>query len=133
LKFGQEHLDKLEEIYNEILESALIYHPDPNKHFTLETDASGTGYGGILRQDNKIVGIKSGKFNEQQRKYPPMEREFLAIVKCMIYFKNIIFGSRIEIITDNKNLLFDTDINCSKTQRWKLVLQDFDYKLIYKS
>lgn len=64
----------------------MLYYTDPNKSFKLETDASQKAYGGISRQDKNIVAIKSGKFNTAQLKYPPMEKELLAIIKCLEYF-----------------------------------------------
>ncbi|KAG0435594.1 Retrovirus-related Pol polyprotein from transposon [Dictyocoela muelleri] len=58
-----------------------------------------------------------------------MEKELLAIIKTLQHFKNIILNSRLIIHTDNNNLRYDTDSYNKRVQRWKLLLEEFDYSL----
>jgi hypothetical protein len=83
----------------------------------MTTDASKDGFGGTLYQKNNLVGLCSGKFNHAQSCYPPMELELIAIVYCLKKLKSKIFGSKIFLLTDNKNLLEDTPLSSSKSQR----------------
>lgn len=62
----------------------------------------------------------------------PMERVFLAIIKCLTSLKTLIFNHKIKIITDNKNLLFDSKDGTSKVQSWKMTLSEYDYELSYR-
>ncbi|KAG0441755.1 Retrovirus-related Pol polyprotein from transposon 17.6 [Dictyocoela muelleri] len=57
-----------------------------------------------------------------------MEKEALGILKSMEFFKPFIIGSRIRILTDNKNLLYNVDLS-KRVQRWKLLLEEFNYEL----
>ena len=38
--------------------------PDPNGHFTMITDASGDGLGGVLMQEGRVVAYESHKLKK---------------------------------------------------------------------
>jgi hypothetical protein len=130
--FNDDDKKELRKLFEDIKKETMLCYPNERDDYVIQTDASLTGYGGVLMQNKRLIGLKSGKFNETQMKYPPMERELLAIVKCLMYFKNIILGSKIVIVTDNKNLLYDSSINSSRAQRWKLLIQEYDYEIMYQ-
>lgn len=54
-----------------------------------------------------------------------VEKETLAILKSLSFFKNIVFNEKITCYTDNQNLLAETDIS-RRTDRWKLLLAEYD-------
>lgn len=89
MKITPEIIQELEEIYDEILKGTILNHPEPNQIFELRTDASQNGYGGILTQKGKLISICSGKYNEQQKKYPPIESELFGIIKCLDYLRKL--------------------------------------------
>lgn len=49
----------------------------------------------------------------------------------MIFFKVIIYNAKTIIYTDNKNVTYDKDLNSSRWQRWKMVLEEFDYEMCH--
>jgi hypothetical protein len=53
----------------------------PGKPYTLTTDASDVGIGGVLEQEGKCVAIFSKTLTETERRYSTIERECLAVVK----------------------------------------------------
>lgn len=124
---------------NEIVKSLIqciqanikLHHPDFTKEFQLFTDASNTGISAVLTQDMKIIGICSHKLNQSERNYSIVEKECYAIIRGMKHFKNIVFNNYIKIFTDNRNLTFNKELLSSRFQRWKLILEEYNYELCF--
>ncbi|KAG0420244.1 Transposon Tf2-9 polyprotein [Dictyocoela roeselum] len=130
IKWTPEHTKTFNEIVNQIKAKQILYHPDLKKPFTLQTDASERGIGGMLLQDGKLIGLFSKKHNKQECNYSVVEKEVLAIVKSITHFKPIIYNAPIIIKTDNKNITFDGDLS-KRINRWKLILEEYDYKIVH--
>ncbi|KII70242.1 Transposon Tf2-6 polyprotein [Thelohanellus kitauei] len=128
-KWTEEDGKVLYDIYEEIKKQTLLNFPDYTKAFTLYTDASLKGIGGILTQEDKLVGIFSYKFKPNELNYNTIEKEFLGIYLSLNHFKNIIFNSLTHVYTDNKNLTYNPDNSSKRVQNWKNLLNDFDYEL----
>lgn len=110
----------------------MLTFPDHSKTFLLETDAGDLGMESVLLQNGKIIGILSKKLTEVQTRYTTMEKELLAIIESLKYFKQIILGSQIIIKTDNLNLKADSPIDNGRVQRWKLILEEFNISINYQ-
>ena len=82
----QKDTETVQQILHEIESQTILHYPDMNKPFTLHTDASETGLGGILSKEQKIVGIYSYKPRCSELNYSVVEREMLAIFNLVIYF-----------------------------------------------
>ena len=54
-----------------------------------------------------------------------MEKELLAIILCLKEYRNMLYGGKLFIYTDHKNLIFRT-LSQSRVLRWKLSLEGFD-------
>ncbi|WP_438544757.1 reverse transcriptase domain-containing protein [Clostridium sp.] len=121
----------IKKVVTEIKKQTLLSYPVTTQPFTLTTDASDLGLGAALVQENKLIGLYSHKFTKTERRYTIMEKELLAIIKAITHFKNIIFNSPIIIRTDNANITYLKDSNNSRVQRWRLLLEEFDYKITY--
>jgi len=51
------------------------------------------------------------------------EKELLFIIECLKTFHNLLFGQRLIIWTDHKNLVTEATISQSqRVQRWRLVI-----------
>lgn len=79
---------------------------DVNAPVTLECDASSTGLGVALFQENKIVGFASRTLNRTERNYAQIEKELLSIFFGCTRFDQFLAGnSQITVKTDHKPLL----------------------------
>ncbi|MGL5708363.1 MAG: reverse transcriptase domain-containing protein, partial [Aeromonas sp.] len=120
-----------EEILEIIKSNILLNYPDYSKTFELYCDASENGLGAMLKQGASIIGLFSKKLTTAQVKYNIMEKEVLAIIFALEHFKQIIFGYKIDVYTDNLNNTFQENINQRRCQRWQILIQEYNINLKY--
>jgi len=99
--------------------------------FVLDTDASATAIGATLYQDEKLIGLFSKKLSACQKNYTNTERELLAIIEALKHFRSIIYGTDLTIRTDHANLLNNPELQTSRAQRWKLILEEYNPNLMH--
>ncbi|KAF9763131.1 Retrovirus-related Pol polyprotein from transposon [Nosema granulosis] len=107
----------------------MLHHPDTNESFILATDASDVGTGAVLYQKGKIVGIYSYKLHKSELNYTVTEKELLAIVKALKHFRPIILGAKIMVKTDHRNLLYTTNCETNRAQRWKIPIDEYNVEM----
>lgn len=119
----------------------VLIHHDPDRPSLLETDASGYAYGAVLSQknnDGKIhpIAFMSKSMTPAERHYDIYDKEMLAIVRALTYWRQYLEGAKfpIQIITDHKNLeYFKTTQTLNHRQhRWLQDLLRFDFKISYR-
>ena len=96
-----------------LMRDPILYHPDPNTLWIIETDTSKTAFAGILLQPHTHDGIKqevpvtfiSYNFTSTQQAWSATEHELYAIYVAMRKLNYMIKGSRVTIRTDQKLLL----------------------------
>lgn len=122
-------------------EAVVLPHPDFDKPFILETDASDFGIGAVLLQEDvggkpRPLSFYSRKFNSAETNYTVHDKELLAIIVSLKHFRHYLQGSTFPftIISDHKNLLFFNKPQHLKPRhaRWAEVLSQFDFNLEYK-
>lgn len=115
----------------EDLKQAVTYFPDYSQPFEIYTDACDYGIGSVLMQKDKVVGIFSTKFTDQQINYTIVEKELLAIIYGLENFRKIIYGAEITIYTDNRNLswLNKNYSNKQRLHRWKKILEEYNINI----
>ncbi|KAN0015042.1 hypothetical protein ACTFIU_001364 [Dictyostelium citrinum] len=129
--------DKLEskrlELLNKLSESNILAYPTNTDDNVIETDASGYGIGSVLLQNGKVVSYYSRSLNSAELNYSTIEKECLAIIESVKYFKFHCNGRHIKIITDHQPLqyLLSGKFN-NRITKWIIMLQEYNYEIIYR-
>jgi len=79
------------------------------------------------------IGI-SRLLNPAEQNYSTIEKELLAIVYAVQYYRPYIYGNEFNLITDHKPLVWLNSIKdpTSRLTKWGLKLAEYTYKVIYK-
>ena len=102
-------------LLKKITENPILCVPDDELPFELCTDASHYGTGSILYQRNKnevkgkqlkVVGYQSYTFTKPEINYSTTEKEALAVIKSLKYFRGLIESKHVIIHTDHQALTF---------------------------
>ncbi|KAK7604945.1 hypothetical protein V9T40_006131 [Parthenolecanium corni] len=131
--WGELQERSFEMLKSRIAQHILLTHPDFNKPFYVQTDASLYGIGGYVYQltdENKpvIVAICSRLLNRAERNYGTYERELLALVHTIRKYYYMLLGHSIYLITDHQALVHLKGENNFKERlnRWRIELQNFN-------
>ena len=109
-----------------------------DKEFCVEAHASNFGVGAVLSQEyDKIwqpVAYFSKHLSKQQQNYSTSEKELLAIVLSLEYFKQFVYGRPITILTDHQPLkyLLTVEEPAQRLARWLEKLKMFDCTIEYR-
>jgi hypothetical protein len=80
------------------------------------------------------IAYASRTLNNAEKKYPTVEKELLATVWGCKYFRKYLYGRRFTIVTDHRPLtwIFNVKDPSSRLLRWRLKLEEYDYKVVYR-
>lgn len=137
--FNQDCLDSFEELKNSLTSNPILIYPNFEEPFLLTTDASAFAIGAVLSQGHigkdLPIAFASRTLCGAETKYSTIERELLAIVWAVKHFRPYLFGRKFTLITDHRPLtwLFSIKDPGSRLARWRLKLEEYDYKIIHKS
>ncbi|KAK3574226.1 hypothetical protein QTP86_004306 [Hemibagrus guttatus] len=120
----------------------LLIHLDPDKPFIVEVDASTTGVGAVLSQQQRNpsrlypCAFFSRKLNPVERNYDIGNRELLAVKLALEEWRHWLEGAKhpFLVLTDHKNLEY---LQAAKRlnprqARWALFFTRFDFTISYR-
>lgn len=84
--------------------TTLMRHPNFQETLQVFADASQKGYGGVILQSTGPVVFYSRTYTKAENNYSVFEKELLAIVRLLTNFRSLLFGQRIQVYCDHKNL-----------------------------
>ena len=131
-----------EKLKNMFVNAPVLVHPDPERQFMVEVDASDSGVGAVLSQhlpsDNKLhpCAFFSRRLTPAERNYDMGNRELLAVVLALQEWRHWLEGAAQPFIvwTDHKNLAYlhtARRLN-SRQARWALFLGRFQFTITYR-
>ena len=110
--------------------------PDVSQPFILQTDASNTGLGAVLLQEDRVgekhpVAFASRKLQERESRYSTIERECLAVVWGITKFQEYLYGTEFILETDHHPLQYlrKAQFQNGRLMRWALTLQPYRFLL----
>ena len=137
-RWGEIEDTAFKELKQMFLRSVTLAHPDPKLPFTLQTDSSDIGLGGVLYQTNQrgeelVIQFISRAFRGPELNYTTTEKELLAIVSCLKKVRLYLLGVKFTIKTDHHALLFlrPDNVMHDRLTRWLLYLQNFDFEFVH--
>ncbi|QRV77028.1 Retrotransposable element Tf2 protein [Ceratobasidium sp. AG-Ba] len=140
-EWNQECQQAFKEIKKRVSQDPVLIHPDPDKPFILETDASGIAIGAILSQRGKDgylhpVAYLSKSYNDAQRNYDTANKELLAIVESLKHWRIYLEGTilPVTVFTDHRNLerWKNAEIFNRRHARWHMELASFNFEIHYR-
>ncbi|KAM9959529.1 hypothetical protein ACTFIR_000607 [Dictyostelium discoideum] len=121
------------ELLKILAKTNVLSFPRDTMNNVIESDVSNNGIGGVMLQDSKPVCYYSRTLNEAEKKYSVTEKECLAVVECVKYFKSYINGRKVTIITDHQPLKYIlTGKFTDRIVKWSMLLQEIDYEIVYR-
>ena len=104
---------------------------DPDKAITIECDASGSGIGGVLLQDEQPILFISQALTDTQKCYSNIEQELLVVVVVVERLHHYIFGRKFRVNTDHSPLvsIFQKCLNDMSPHLQHLLLRLTQYQM----
>jgi hypothetical protein len=103
---------------------------DNNKPFDVYCDASGTGLGCVLMQDNRVIAYASRALRPHEQNYPTHDLELAVVVHALKMWRHYLMGTHYNIYTDHKSLkyiLTQADLNM-RQRRWLELINSMTWK-----
>ncbi|KAI3366503.1 hypothetical protein L3Q82_000475 [Scortum barcoo] len=136
--WGEEQEKAFQDLKQALCQEPVLQSPNFDLPFTVQTDASNQGIGGVLLQgegeEKKPVAYISWKLFSRETRYSAVELECLAIKWAIDTFKYYLLGREFNLETDQKALQWlecmkDTN---SQITRWFLSLQPYRFFINYR-
>jgi hypothetical protein len=127
-----EACDKAFQKLREHLTSArVLAQPDNSKPYEVYCDASGTGLGYVLMQENRVIAYASRALRPHEKNYPTHDLELAVVVHALKMWRHYLMGTRCNIFIDHKSLKYiftQSDLNM-RQRRWLELLKDYDLEV----
>ena len=125
-----------------LVQPPVLAYPTRDRHFVLSMDASDTGMGAVLEQEQeeggrvvkRVIAYASKTLNANQRRYCTMNKELLAVVTAIELFKYYLTGRHFTVVTDHASLTWLHNFKEPEgvVARWITRLQLFDFKIVHR-
>lgn len=102
--------------------------PDYSSVFVVETDASGTGVGAVLTQNQKPLAFFSKMLFARAEVKSTYEHEVMAIILAIQIWRSYLLGRRFIVRTDQQSLkyIIEQKVIQPKYQHWIAKLLGYD-------
>lgn len=123
------HEDSFKLLKDYIATAPVLAFPVIGKCFTIDTDASNTGIGGVCSQTidgvEKVLGYYSRKLTKEEKNYCVTRKELLAVVDTVKHFHKYLYGQKFTVRTDHAALKWLINLKNAEGQlaRWIEKLQ----------
>ena len=122
-----------------LTEAPILAHPDFEKEFILDTDASDVAIAAVLSQKiegkEHVIAYASKTLSKCERRYCVTRKELLAVVNYVKHFRHYIYGKRFTLRTDHGSLRWIMNFKNPEGQvaRWLEILSAYDMKIEHRA
>jgi hypothetical protein len=132
-EWSQKCEDACHTLRQHLTTAPVLAQPDNTKSFEVYCDASGTGLGCVLMQDNRVIAYASRALRPHEQNYPTHDLELVAVVHALKIWRHYLMGAHCNIYTDHKCLKYiftQADLNM-RQRRWLELIKDYDLEVHY--
>ena len=135
------HVEAFNVLKQACASSVELFTPDYDNPFLVRCDACNIGIGGVLlmllptthpTHPGQLVPIAfcSHKFSAQAQNWSTWDQELFSIHYSVTKeFRHYLYGKTFVVENDHRNLMWLESSQVPKVVRWRLALQDFDFKV----
>jgi hypothetical protein len=130
-EWSQKCEDAFHALRQHLTTAPMLAQPDNTKPFEVYCDASGTGLGCVLMQDNRVIAYASRALRPHEQNYPTHDLELAAVVHALKIWRHYLMGAHCNIYTDLKSLKYiftQVDLNM-RQRRWLELIKDYDLEV----
>ena len=91
------HDNALDEIKRLVTSKPVLKYYDPKLELTLQIDASETGIGAAILQDNQPIAYASRTLTDTETRYAQIEKELLSVVFGLQKFHQYTYGRKVYV------------------------------------
>jgi hypothetical protein len=132
-EWSQKCEDAFHTLRQHLTTAPVLAQPDNTKPFEVYCDASGTGLGCVLMQENRVIAYASRALRPHEQNYPTHDLELAAVVHALKIWRHYLMGAHCNIYTDHKSLKYiftQADLNM-RQRRWLELIKDYDLEVHY--
>lgn len=135
--WGPEQQKSFDTIKDLLCQHPIVHCPDFTLPFSIETDASNVGLGGVLVQhvngEERVIAYTSRTLNQAEQNYTTTERECLAVLHSMSIFRPYIEGAHFTVVTDHASLKWLMGLHepTGRLARWVTKFSQYDYDILH--
>ena len=139
IAWGDKEAEAFRRLKQTLTSPTVLASPDWNSTFKVQTDASSAGAGAVLLQpegcEERVLAFASHRFSKTDSRRGPTERECMAVLWAIKYFRQYVAGRCFTLVTDCSALkwLFRSRNLEPKLHRWALSLQEYDIDLRWRA
>lgn len=132
--WAKEHEDAFVQLKKKLCSSPILAYPRAGDLFILDTDASNTGIGAVLSQNQggteRVLAYYSRALSKPEKNYCVTRRELLAVVDSVKHFHKYLYGQEFLLRTDHAALKWLMQFKEPEGQvaRWIERLQTYTFK-----
>lgn len=135
-QWKSDHQHAFNQLKTMLTEAPLLRYYDVKLPVTLSVDASKSGLGAVLLQEDKPVAYTLQALTETEQRYAQIEKEMLAIVFGAESFHQYVYGREVDVQSDHKSLeaIMKKPLSSApaRIQRLLMRLQKYHVNIHYK-
>ncbi|GFW70385.1 retrovirus-related Pol polyprotein from transposon 17.6 [Trichonephila clavipes] len=123
-----------------LIDKPVLYAPNFEREFIVQTDASNAGMGAVLTQlteqgEEHPILYPSKKFSEVEKRYCTTEKECASIVFAIKRLHYYLDGNSFLVMTDHNPLVWlNRNVSSNpRLMRWALALQPYNFRIVHRS
>ena len=137
-KWGTAEDDSFSDLRRALVSAPILKHFDRTRKTILSCDASSFAVGSVLEQefDGALhpIAFFSSKLTSPEKNYSIMEKETLAIIRSLKFFRPELLGIEFTIFTDNSAVssILNIPMPTGRLARWIFMLSEFKFQIFHR-